>query len=146
MIGRASIKAQALIQLSNIETKRVTQLRLLNEKYSASDKAKTSMGYVAWIMLSLLYGAMFLNDGFKLLSHMLTKFLFNEKQNHTNNDYFMNENNLNYEKQKEENAQKHVSIQMEQRIYSEHLERRLERVHLKLVSVVQNNKCNLKPN
>ena len=144
MIGRANIKAQASIQLANIETKRVTQLRLLNEKYSASDKAKTSMGYVAWITLILLYGAMFLNDGIKLLSHMLTLF-----QNHMNNDYFMQEEyNLNYEKHnnEENDEQKHVSIQMEELFYSKHLERRLERVHVKLVSLLQNNKCDLKPN
>ncbi len=69
IVGRARIEQQKKIQLANIETRRVENLKKLDEKYESWDKAAKTIGYIAIAFLSFLFGSIFGNDLIKIFVH-----------------------------------------------------------------------------
>ena len=116
-------------KLALIETKRKEALIQLNQQYKFKNKVKASFGYIAIASLSLLWGAIVLNDLSKLIHFCCgeIKILLSERRE--------KRNKIKAEKEKE------VKIQME--ISSQDLEEKLEQFHLQLVKVCARNKKRL---
>ena len=64
--GRSSIAKKQQIELAAIETKRVEQLQKLGVKFAVADSAKSSLGYIGIISLSMLFGSFLMNDFIKV--------------------------------------------------------------------------------
>ena len=119
-------------KLALIETKRKEALIQLYQQYKFKDKVKSSFGYIAIASLSLLWGAIVLNDLSKLIHFCCgeIKILLSERRE--------KRNKIKAEKEKEDEE---VKIQME--ISSQDLEEKLEQFHLQLVKVCARNKKRL---
>ena len=93
-------------------------------KYASADKAKTSLGYIAIISISLLFGSIFLNDFFKLCIHILSKVRRYFRQRRLERQQAKNS--------ERERNNRQVEIEMNQ-VYAEELEDKLEKFHLALI-------------
>jgi len=120
IIGRAKIEKAKQEQLAKIEIKRREAIAKLNVKYAAADKVKTSFGYIGIISLSLLYGTIILNDFFKFLQicHEIIKDYRKQRRE---------------QKEKEKIKREEIIIEMEEKVYSQDLEEKLEQIHLQLI-------------
>ena len=122
--GRAKIAQEQLIQLTAIDTKRKATLKQLDIQYASADKAKSSLGYMAIISLSILFGTIFLNDFLKLCIHLYGK-----------TRRYLRQRRLEKEEiKKSEREKNNIQIQIEMnRVYAQDLEERLERFHAALI-------------
>ena len=120
IIGRAKIEKAKQEQLAKIEIKRREAIAKLNVKYAAADKVKTSFGYIGIISLSLLYGIIILNDFFKFLQICYKIIKDYRKQRRE-------------QKEKEKKEREETIIEMEEQVYSQDLEEKLEQIHLQLM-------------
>ena len=122
-MGRANIENSKNIQIANIETNKIEQLKSLDIKFANVDAAKKSFGYIAVISLSILFGSIFLNDFIKLANFVL--------------NYYVRQTNPseNTTEERDEDSELESStynvIQIDT-TYSNILERRLELVHISL--------------
>ena len=123
IVGRAKIEQSQLDQLASIETNRKAALAKLSIQYAAADQVKTSFGYIGIISLSLLWGAFILNDlpSFLRLLYEIAKDLLKEGRE------------LNRNREEKERDLKQVKIQMEDELYSQELEEKLDQIHFQLV-------------
>ena len=121
-MGRAKIEKSKQEQLALIEKNKNETLAKLNIKYAAADKVKTSFGYIGIISLSLLYGAIILNDLAKFLQlcYIIAKDLLKERRE---------------EKEKKENEKevREVKIQIDDELYSQELEEKLQQINFQLI-------------
>jgi cell division protein ZapA (FtsZ GTPase activity inhibitor) len=118
--GRASIEKSKLEQIAKIESNRKAALASLTIKYASADKVKTSFGYIGITFLSSIWGLIILNDLAKLLNECYkeTKDLLKERRQR---------------KEKERKEQVVMELSEENEIYSQDLEKKLEKFHLQLV-------------
>jgi hypothetical protein len=130
IVGRASIAKSQQQQLANIETKRQAALTQLNIKYAASDKVKTSFGYIGIISLSCLYGVIILNDMINLFN-----FICEDIQGALRERREKNEKKKLIVKDEIE----HVSLEIDEETRSDDLEEKLAVFHLRLVEAYANN-------
>ena len=100
----------------------------MNIKFKTADQAKTSFGFIGITSLSLLFGAILLNDLVKLVNAIYEHYL----------DFKIRRNDLESEIQ-DEKKNNQIQIEMD-RDYSLDLEEKLEKFHLKLVKAVAKNK------
>ena len=133
--GRAKIEQSRQQQLSNIEDKRKTALAHLNIQYAFADKVKTSFGYIGIISLCLLWSSFILNDLtlFLRLCYELAKDLLKERR----------EQNLKEKRKRDEREReiKQVKIQIEEDLYSQELEEKLDQIHWQLVKACARRAC-----
>ena len=117
--------------MGNIDTKKQNALKSLQIKFETIDKAKKSFGYISIISLSLLYGIIILNDTWKLLCNLWM--IYKE---------YKQEKNLRIKQTKEsEEREKINQIQIDMdKMYSDDLEIKLERVHIQLMKAFLKNK------
>ena len=128
VLGRARIEQARLEELGKIETRRKEALASLNIKFKTADQAKTSFGFIGITSLSLLFGAILLNDLVKLMNAIYEHYL----------DFKVRRNYLESEVQ-DEKKNNQIQIEMD-RDYSLDLEEKLEKFHLKLAKAVAKNK------
>ena len=119
-MGRAKIEKSKQEQLALIEKNKNETLAKLNIKYATADKVKTTFGYIGIISLSLLYGAIILNDLAKFLQlcFIIAKDLLKERRE---------------QKEKEKNEVREVKIQIDDEFFSQELEEKLEKIHFQLI-------------
>ena len=113
--------------MAKIEINKQKQLAALNQKFSTADSAKTSLGYIAFISLGILFGSILLNDFFNLVTYCFPKLLLRDKRN-----------DLEQNKQNESTEVEAIELK-----YSDNLEKRLEHVHLDLLRVILSRKLNV---
>ena len=106
--------------ISLIESNRVEQLGQLNVKYAKMDAAKSSLGYIACISLSLLFGSILLNDLVKLYIYMVKRITIRDIER-------MEDNTTDIASMDDK-----VRIEIDT-IYEKNLENRLSRIHLMLL-------------
>ena len=126
-IGRSKIDQSRQTQLVNIELNRQTQLKLLNAKFVQADTAKSSMGFISVISLSLLFGSFLVNDMIKLINHAYKNILEKLTVEHDVESRIQNTNRK---------VHSHIHVEIE-KLYAEQLDARLDRVHLDLLKAVQ---------
>jgi hypothetical protein len=121
--SRLRLEQSRLDQLDKIETNRKASLEKLNIKYAMADKVKTSFGYIGITFLSVLWGAIILNDLAKLfnLFYEETKDLL--KVSRTKKEI----------RRREELEQDERDIEKNEMHFQE-LEEKLEKIHLQLVT------------
>ena len=135
-VGRANIENSKNIQITNIEKNKIEQLKSLDIKFANVDAAKKSLGYIAVISLSILFGSIFLNDFIKLANFVL--------------NYYVRQTNLaentieerGEDSKLESSSYNTINIQIDT-TYSNILERRLELAHVSLLKAMQKRHANL---
>ena len=105
----------------------------LNLQYQTADKAKKTFGYIGIISLTLLVSVILLNDLAKLCNSIYILWKENRRESQSEKNRRDKEEN-----RKEDEEDKELQIQVD-RMYSEDLEIKLEKVHLKLVKAVAAN-------
>jgi hypothetical protein len=125
------LEQSRLDQLDKIETNRKESLEKLNIKYATADKVKTSFGYIGIIFLSVLWGAIILNDLAKLfnLCYEETKELLEERR--TKREI----------KRRKELEQDKIDLEENQMDFQD-LEEKLKKIHLQLVKACVARKSN----
>ena len=119
----ASIVQAAQIELVKIETQKQEKLSELNVKFASSDKAKSSFGYIGIISVTMMYAFFLFNDFLKLALYICNDYM---QKNRTKADLAL----------RQRTQANKASDQLEQQIenvYSEELETRLRRMHLRLI-------------
>ena len=120
-----------------IETNKQKQLAALKEKFSTIDLVKTSLGYIAFISLGLLFGTIWLNDLINLFNYYNFQKLIRKQMITIDKKNNLTQNGL--------QTDNHGTImgscenQLELR-YSMNLEKHLERVHLNLLRALTKRK------
>ena len=127
-IGRSKIDQSRQTQLVNIELNRQTQLELLNAKFVQADTAKSSMGFISVISLSLLFGSILVNDMIKLINYAYKNILEKLTVEHDVEESRIQNTNR--------KVHSHIHVEIE-KLYAEKLDARLDRVHLDLLKALQ---------
>ena len=121
------IENSRLTQLEIIRNNTQAQLDMLTLKYSLTDKAKTSFAIVAYVLLSILYGTIFVNDLTKLIALVLEKLAEKKRRYQIANEATAKQLRRDMEKRK-------ASIEREgNEMYSSELNEYLKRIHLQLL-------------
>ena len=121
------IEKSRLTQLETIRNNTQAQLDLLTLKYSLTNKAKTSFALVAYVLLSALYGAIFLNDLAKLMTLVLEKLAEKKMRYQIANEATVKQLKRDMEKRK-------ASIEREgNEMYNSELNEYLRRIHMRLL-------------
>ena len=119
----ASIVQTAQIELVKIETQKQEKLSELNVKFASSDKAKSSFGYIGIISVTMMYAFFLFNDFLKLFLYICNDYM---KKNRTKADLALRQ------RTQANKTSDHLEQQIEN-VYSEELETRLRRMHLRLI-------------
>ena len=116
-IEKANIQQSAQRRFTQIAANKQTTLEKLNMKFASADTAKSSIGFIGIICLSVLFGGVLLNDLLKLGYYFSS---IHKKNNilRRSKDNKVKGTQLNEKKDK---------------MYSKQLEDRLERMHLRLL-------------
>ena len=122
--GMANIEHSAQQQITQIEANKQANLEKLNVKFSSADTAKSSFGFIGIICVSVLFGGFLLNDFLKLGYYLYQNY-------HRNLAKYQLENNIPISSTEKEKGTE--LIQQLDDIYSQQLEDRLERMHLRLL-------------
>ncbi len=127
MQGRAKIEEKKQAEIVLINIKKNEALAKLDIQYKTADRAKKTFGFIGIFFLTLLVTVILLNDLAKLIN--LIYIFWNEKKRESQGD-----------KSREDKDKDDKELQIEiDRMYSNDLEIKLERVHLKLVRAVAAN-------
>jgi hypothetical protein len=125
--GRAKIEEKKQAEIVLINIKKNEALAKLDIQYKTADRAKKTFGFIGIFFLTLLVTVILLNDLAKLIN--LIYIFWNEKKRESQGD-----------KSREDKDKDDKELQIEiDRMYSNDLEIKLERVHLKLVRAVAAN-------
>ncbi len=128
MQGRAKIEEKKQAEIVLINLKKNEALAKLDIQYKTADMAKKTFGFIGIFFLTLLVTVILLNDLAKLINSIYI--FWNEKRRESQGD----------KRRRGDIDKDDKELQIEiDRMYSNELEIKLERVHLKLVRAVAAN-------
>ena len=123
--GMASIQESAKQQITQIDAEKQASLGKLNVKFASADTAKSSFGFIGIICVAVLFGGFLLNDFLKLGYYIYTKFKITPTTNNQTKEDIVSDD-------KDVEKGKDINQKIDE-MYSQQLDDRLERIHLRLL-------------